>query len=289
MKLDIIKKKARAFVQLLFFFIAPALFSAAFGAVKSIASLIGKGEALEITSAVITLLLLLIFTWLFGRVFCGMVCSFGAFGDFLFFLGETARHKLKKKRLILSPKLEKALSYLKYIVLLAFIILCFLQRQFFIHGKSPWEAFAQLISGAPAWKGYEIGYVILFILMLGMISIPRFFCRFFCPLGAIFSLLPPPFLSLRKPSGESTTHRACGRCRVCMNACPAGLPLNDPEKPMDIVSSGECFRCMKCAQVCPQKKPALFLFGKRLALMPVMAIILLLFLAALLFFGLTRF
>ncbi len=285
----VLKKSLRTLIQLFFFISAPGLFSSAFGAVKSLSSQLHKGQAIELTIAMETLLLLLIFTWLFGRVFCGMVCSFGFLGDLIFSFGNLIRSKLRIKALKLSQKIEKALSYLKYLVLLIIFIICFFGGQSFIHGKSPWDAFAQLISGSPKWKGYETGYIILLLIMIGMANLPRFFCRFLCPLGAIFSLLPPPPLSLRKPSGEGAGYRACGACRACTNNCPAGLELNNKEKPMNIVQSGECFRCMKCSQSCPQKKPSLTLFGKKMPVWPAMAVILLLFFAALLYLGLTRF
>ncbi|MCR5732164.1 MAG: 4Fe-4S binding protein [Sphaerochaetaceae bacterium] len=285
----LVKRNLRFLIQLLFFILAPGLFSAAFGGVKTASSLIGRGEVLEITSAILTLLVLLAFTWIFGRVFCGMVCSFGAFGDLVFTIGELVRKKLKLKKVTIPKKTEKLLSYLKYVVLVAILAICFFQGQKFIHGKSPWDAFAQLISGSPRFKRYEIGYLILFLIMIGMVLIPRFFCRFLCPLGAIFALLPPPLLSLKKFSSAPSTHRACGRCQACSSACPAGLELNKEDNPMDVVTSGECFRCMKCALVCPQKKPALYLAGKRLPLIPMVATILVLFIALLIVFGLTRF
>ncbi len=34
--------------------------------------------------------------------------------------------------------------------------------------------------------GYAIGIVLLTILMIGMCVQERFFCRFFCPMGAVF-------------------------------------------------------------------------------------------------------
>ena len=43
-----------------------------------------------------------------------------------------------------------------------------------------------------------IGLVILLLLMVGMCVQERFFCRFFCPMGAVFSLLP--VLSVFLPS-----------------------------------------------------------------------------------------
>lgn len=278
----------RAASQLLFFIAAPGLFSSAFGAVKTAFTLMGQKEALELSSGSLTLLLLLGFTWVFGRFFCGTVCSFGAFGDLMFFLGETLRRRLGKKTPRLPQKAEKILVSVKYVILAVLAAVCYFGGQSAIHGKSPWDAFAKLISGKPEIKGYETGFVIFLLLAIGMLNIPRFFCRFLCPLGAIFSLLPPALVSLKKPSEGIAPLRPCGSCQVCTNSCPAGLKLNKKGEPMDTVYSGECFRCMRCANVCPQKKPALFMAKRRLPLLPASAAILLSLFVILKLLGLTR-
>lgn len=284
--LKMIGQCVRPLSQIIFFILSPGLFSSAFSAVKTVASQIAKRQPLEMSTAILTLLLLLAFTFVFGRFFCGMVCSFGALGDLVFSLGEAVRKKFKIGRIKLSKRGEYILSYLKYIILLSIVVLSYLQMQRQLHGKSPWDAFATLISGSPRFKGYEVGFVILFFLIIGMGLIPRFFCRFFCPLGAIFAILPPPLIPLKKPAKASLIHRACGGCQICTKACPAGLDLNKIESPMDVVRSGECFRCMKCAEVCPQKKPALNLLVFRLPLIPAIVLILLLFIILLIVFGL---
>lgn len=254
------KKKPAALIrvalQVLFSLLSPGLFTSAFGGAKSIASSIGKGEVLTLSSHITTLILLLVFTLLFGRIFCGSACAFGFFGDVVYAAAQWLLKNAGLKNTSLTP--PAGLRFLKYGVLAFVLGLCFAGKQPMIRGNSPWDAFAQLISGHISFDGYVVGYVLLLLLLFGMAAVPRFFCRFFCPLGAIFSLLPPPLLTrIKKPTAKSETYRACGNCTLCSKACPAGLKLNDA----DAVTSGECFCCCRCADACYQQKHHLTLFG----------------------------
>ena len=67
----------------------------------------------------------------------------------------------------------------------------------------------------------------------------RAFCRFLCPLGALYSLLSRLALLGVKVDGER-----CVDCGACVRACP-----------MDIrrVGDRECVHCGECIQVCPTK------------------------------------
>ena len=82
--------------------------------------------------------------------------------------------------------------------------------------------------------------------LAGMCVQERFFCRFFCPMGAVFSLLPVlPFFSLHR------TRENCRKgCKACTKTCPSqiGLPSDG-----DWAVSGDCFQCQKCIDICPQR------------------------------------
>ncbi|MCD7958719.1 MAG: hypothetical protein LUF89_04195 [Ruminococcus sp.] len=93
---------------------------------------------------------------------------------------------------------------------------------------------------------YVIGVVLLVLLAVGMIVCERFFCRFFCPMGAVFSLLPIlPLFSIRRKKADCAKN-----CTACQKICPANLDL--PESG-DWGREGECFQCQKCIQICPKK------------------------------------
>lgn len=71
----------RAAIQLLYFIFIPSVYTAAFAGVKYIFTQIGAGGRIEFTSFVTVLILICLYTILFGRFFCGFACAFGTLGD----------------------------------------------------------------------------------------------------------------------------------------------------------------------------------------------------------------
>ena len=94
-------------------------------------------------------------------------------------------------------------------------------------------------------SAYKIGIAVLILLMIGMAFIERFFCRFFCPMGAIFSLLPIlPFFSLERKREDCLKG-----CSKCTRSCPAKIELREAKTS---IVQGECFQCQKCIDGCPK-------------------------------------
>ena len=86
-------------IRAVFFIIYPALFSTAFTGIKLIVEQITQRASLPWNSFVQTLVVLLVFTIVFGRFFCGFACAFGTWGDFVYFISSMIRKKRKKKPL----------------------------------------------------------------------------------------------------------------------------------------------------------------------------------------------
>ncbi|HEY8805705.1 MAG TPA: FMN-binding protein, partial [Clostridium sp.] len=112
--------------------------------------------------------------------------------------------------------------------------------------SSPWDAFAQITNFPKAIVNYFTGFVLLAFITLGAIFIERFFCRYLCPLGAMFAIIS----KLRKIKIDKPTEK-CGKCRICTNNCSMGINLYKRSE----VSSGECINCLKCIEVCPRSNP----------------------------------
>ena len=235
----------RVFVQLMFFIFLPSAYSSAFAGIKYMFTKLGAGEVIEVTAFVKVLLLLLIYTVVFGRFFCGFACAFGSLGDWVYTFAHWAAKKRKKKMPALPEKLRDALPSLKYAVLAAILIMCFMGVYGNLSGTSPWDVFSMLHAFNFRFGKYAVGIVLLVLIVVGMAFEERFFCKFFCPMGAVFSLMPvlTPF-SLRR------NRSAClKKCSACSKVCPSkiGLP-NDGE----LAVEGDCFMCGKCAGVCPK-------------------------------------
>ena len=219
----------RALIQLLYFIFIPSVYTAAFAGVKYIFTQIGAGEKVAMTSFVTVLLVICLYTMVFGRFFCGFVCAFGAFGDALHALYTKVCKKRKKKPVKIPEKAVWILGYMKYLVLLLIVLLCYSGVYGKAQGTSPWDVFSMIHAGNFRLGGYGIGLVILLLLMAGMCVQERFFCRFFCPMGAVFSLLPvlPAFSLVRdreKTEEKDVKHvRRPARLRSAFRRMVTGL------------------------------------------------------------------
>ena len=82
----------------------------------------------------------------------------------------------------------------------------------------------------------------MLLIIIGSLFIERFFCKYLCPLGALFTLASRfRVFRLKRDSSQCS-----GRCRVCTRKCSMSIPLYK----YDSVNSGECINCMKCSSAC---------------------------------------
>lgn len=99
-----------------------------------------------------------------------------------------------------------------------------------------------------AWKN-----VILIVMILVSILIYRPFCKYICPLGAIYSLFNPVSVLRYRVDMEKCVH-----CGACANVCKMGC---DPVKN---ANSLECIRCGTCKNICPAQAIEYTVFSKPL-------------------------
>ena len=189
--------------------------------------------------------LILAFGALFGRTICGWACPFGLLQDLI--------DKIPARK-VAKGRWSRALSWVKYGVLAVLVIIVPPLLKLIGGVGSPafcaWLCPAGLIEGGiPLLLGNE-GMRIMMgarfwwkagvaaAVVLACIVIYRPFCRFLCPLGALYSFFNR-FALLRFTVDED----ACSRCGACVRICP-----------MDIrrVSDRECIQCGRCAKVCPE-------------------------------------
>ena len=191
----------------------------------------------------------LFFGALFGRFVCGWLCPFGLVQDLLF--------KIPFFRKWKKLPGDRFLRFLKYAILIGFVILLPLTVLDVVGQGQPWFCkyicpSGTLFGGIPliaanpplraalswlfTWK-----VALLAILLLLSIPVYRPFCRYLCPLGAIYSLFNP--IALYR---FSVDQHACTQCGACQKACPMDIPVHKTP------NSPECIRCGKCKAACPQ-------------------------------------
>ncbi len=181
-----------------------------------------------------------------GRWVCGFLCPFGFLQDLI---GKIPVPKFR---------LPKPFKYIKYIVLLVFVlILPAAVTNYMGIGKPTFCEYicpvGTLEGGIPLLSTHAelagtIGHIfalkmtILVIVIAGCIFVKRFFCKVFCPLGAFYGLMNK--ISIYHMSLDKSM---CVRCGMCAAVCDMDV---DPVKEL---KSPECIRCGKCVSACPKK------------------------------------
>lgn len=189
--------------------------------------------------------ILLLYCLMFGRLICGWLCPFGLIQELLY--------KIKTPKLKKGP-VTRILSYLKYVILVFFVILVPIAYAF---KDAPMPAFCKYICPAGTLEGglgllsnevnasyfsmlgplFTWKFLILVSVVVGSVFIFRVFCRFICPLGALYGLF-------NKISffGVKVDNSKCVDCNLCIAHCKL-----DVKK----VGDQECISCGECMNVCP--------------------------------------
>ena len=185
-----------------------------------------------------------------GRIVCGFLCPFGLVQDLLHRIPLPKRWKLRR-----IPG-ERLLGGLRYAILAVFVILLPMLAVNFIGQGDPWFCkyicpSGTLLGGIPLvllGEGYRDAAGLLFDWKLALLIFTvlfsviyyRPFCRFICPLGAIYGLMNPVSLYRYRLVRER-----CVDCGACRAVCKLGIdPVKNPNDP-------RCIRCGECVRACP--------------------------------------
>lgn len=234
----------RHIVQIASLLLFPGLFITVFSAVGDILTALIKDRfsIYALSAQLITVLTVFIITVLWGRFFCGFVCFFGTLQELIAFLSK----KIFPKKRQFPSKFDHLLKLMKYFMLIFIIVGIWILALPVDSSFNPWGVFGMLVSGnlsAVTAAIPTVGFFILMAILICSIFIERFFCRYLCPLGAMFAIFSQK--RVYKIRRQSDT---CTNCGLCTKKCSMGIDI--PEK--DAVTSGECINCMQCVTVCPR-------------------------------------
>lgn len=196
---------------------------------------------------------------LFGRLVCGWLCPFGLVQDLL--------DKIPFPKKIKTFKGDKLLRYLKYVILLVFVVILPLFALDDYGTSIPWFCkyicpSGMLFGGIPLVAvnegikesaGFLFAYkgVILVATILLAIIIYRPFCKYICPLGAIYALF-----NKVSPLRIRNDKEKCIGCKKCEKACKMNIDV------LADLNSPECIRCGLCVKNCPTESLSMRFFLK---------------------------
>jgi polyferredoxin len=223
-----------------------------YGGLETFYSLVFTGTFLQkiFSGTMILLGITLILALIFRRSFCGLICPFGALQEFFGIIGR----KIFRKRFTMPLKIDKPFRYLKYVVLLVTLYFTWKTSGLWVDPYDPWAAYGHIKAGfISLTTEYLVGTIILVVVLIGSMLYDRFFCKYLCPMGAVYGII-----SKISPSKIVRNEDACVSCGLCSKSCPMNINVANTHK----VTSSECISCQNCILSCPKKGALEYKTGK---------------------------
>jgi len=210
---------------------------------------------------------ILIIGVIIGRLLCGWACPFGFIQDLL--------SRLSKEKIRISQQNHNKYIKIKFVFLgitlfVSFILALSLHldannelkralgsfAEGIFYTISPNETFfgdlpsllTQISTGSLNLNisNYLLYFNLIFLIfiLIGAFKIPRFWCRYLCPLGGFLGLIAKcSLLGIRRDLTK------CDRCMKCVKVCPMQIKIL--ELPWEKFTDTECTLCVECIEECP--------------------------------------
>lgn len=261
-------RKIRLTLAVVFFVIITLLFLDFTGTIHAWFGWMAKIQFLPAVLAlnVGIIVLLILLTLVFGRVYCSVICPMGVFQDVISWL--SGQRKKKKYRFSYSP----AKNILRYTVLTLFVIAVIAGIGSFVALLAPYSSYGRIANNlfapiyqwgnnvfayfaerAESYAFYETSvwmkslptFVIAVVTFIAIVVLAwrngRTYCNTICPVGTVLGFLSR--FALFRISIDTEKCNACGLCsRKCKAACIDGK--------RHTVDYSRCVACMDCLDTC---------------------------------------
>jgi NosR/NirI family transcriptional regulator, nitrous oxide reductase regulator len=163
-------------------------------------------------------------TVLWGRLYCGRICAFGALTQLMDLIVPP------RLRVEVPAKLEQHANTIKYGLLVAVLAYFVATRDVAVYRYvEPFWMFG-LFGTTPMWIG-------LGVLLLATVFVRNLYCRFLCPVGALLGVISKLTVFKIKRWSE------CNTCKICEKTCEWGA-IRGPK-----IIEAECVRCDDCERL----------------------------------------
>lgn len=167
----------------------------------------------------------LVSTVLWGRLYCGRICAFGALTQLMDAIVPA------RLRINIPVKIERRAAWIKYGLLATVVGYYLLTHDLAspVQYAEPFWMFS-LFGTRPMWTG-------LAALLLATVFVRNLYCRFLCPVGAMLGLISNVTVFKIKRWSE------CNTCKICEKTCEWGA-IRGP-----VIVKTECVRCDDCERL----------------------------------------
>lgn len=228
------------------------------------------------------IILLVLLTLVFGRVYCSVICPLGVFQDLISHISGM-RNKGKKK-MRFTPSKEK--KWLRYGIWAIFVICLILGVQVIVALLAPYSSYGRIVQNifAPLYQwgnnllaliakkadGYAFypkevwlkslpTFIVAAITLVAVIILAwkngRTYCNTICPVGTTLSFLSR--FAIFRPMIDTDK---CKNCHVCEKKCKAAC-INIKEHSVDYSRCVDCFNCIDNCKFGAMKYS--FAYGKK--------------------------
>ena len=210
----------------------------------------------------------LVMTFVFGRLYCSVICPMGVFQDVVIWMSRHVRRNIPPKKRTL-PHPPRFLRYVSLALCVALVALGFVSLGALLDGYSLYGRIAaqifrpaysvlhNLVAAFLADHGHPVlfrevvfvrGACALAVAGTGLFGVTmmtwwrgRLFCNSLCPVGAVLSLAAyRPLVRVKIDSAK------CVKCGLCAASCKCGAIDVSRGRIVDSV----CVRCFDCAKAC---------------------------------------
>ena len=261
-------RRIRLIVALVFFILITLLFLDFSGTLHAWFGWLAKIQFLRAVLALYVgvILLWVVLTLVFGRVYCSVICPLGVFQDVVSWF--SGRRKKKKYRFSYSP----AVSWLRYGMLGVFIIAMIAGIGSVVALLAPYSSYGRIVSNlfAPVYQWgnnvlayfaersdsyafYETSvwlkslptFIIAAVTFVALVVLAwrngRTYCNTICPVGTVLGFFSR--YSLFRPEIDA---EKCTNCSLCSRKCKAAC-INYKDHRIDY---SRCVTCMDCIDSC---------------------------------------
>ncbi len=210
---------------------------------NNISELLSNGKLgifMLVWGIVLLIIIVPLFTYFFGkRWYCSWVCGCGGLAETA---GDPFRHLSSKK--LIAWKIERIMIYSVLVIII--LITAITLINYFSHGKLLGAA----TESVQEWYGFLIGSVFAGVIGTGLYPFmgSRVWCRFGCPLSAIFGIIQRYKSRFR----ITTNGGQCISCGNCSTFCEMGIDVRSYAQKGQNIVRASCVGCGICAEVCPR-------------------------------------
>ncbi|MDD2290048.1 MAG: 4Fe-4S binding protein [Bacteroidales bacterium] len=203
------------------------------------------------SGGLLTVLLVLLLTIIFGRVYCSFLCPLGIWQDIVNRTALFIRGRKKHRH-----RFSKAHNALRYPVMLAVAICVAFSFTLPLVWLDPYAIFGKmavnvgkplvaLIGGSQyaAWNTAAFLIAVVVLLTITLISFfrGRLYCNTICPAGTLMGLISKISMFRVQIDKEACTH-----CQLCGTSCKSGcIDCSNA-----VIDHSRCVVCMNCISVC---------------------------------------